>query len=151
MEGWFEKNVITVSYEEFLLKSQAYNKEKKFKTFREMVANDGRANSLHYKCSFPVIPFVNLLQNEIPGLKDNTGKPIIFKQSEFHVIDSDITDKSSHRVSITYTTEMLSLLDNFGDVLLLAYGKQFEEEKSIEKSFLLRIVSGLSFATYYQS
>ena len=62
MHGWFERSVIDSSYEEFLLKSQAYNPEKKFKTFTEMKTNDGRANSLHYKCGFPVIPFV-----DIPG------------------------------------------------------------------------------------
>ena len=50
----FEKAVFQASYEEFLLKSQAYNQEGKFKTFSKIKANDGRANSLHYKLSFSV-------------------------------------------------------------------------------------------------
>src|SRR6185503_2458067 len=87
-QGWFEKGVINSSYEEFLLKSQVYNREKKFKTFLEMKADDGKANSLHYKCGFPIIPYVDLLKNEIPGLKDNTQRPIKFKTYQFQITDS---------------------------------------------------------------
>ena len=55
----FEKNVLNNSYNEFLLKSQAYNPEGRFKTFTEMADADGRANSLHYKCAL-------LLQTILP-------------------------------------------------------------------------------------
>jgi hypothetical protein len=153
MQGWFEKGVINSSYDEFLLKSQVYNRERKFRTFQEMKANDGKANSLHYKCSFPVIPYVELLKHEIPGLKDNTQLPIKFKTYQFQIVDSDITTKLAHKVSITYYTDVLSLLDNFGEYLLLAYGDRFIEApeiagKPLEDAFLLRIVPQLSFSSY---
>ena len=50
----FEKAIFQTSYQEFLLKSEAYNPDRKLKTFSKIKANDGRANSLHYKLSFAV-------------------------------------------------------------------------------------------------
>ena len=147
IHGWFEKGIIDASYDEFLLKSQAYNLEKKFKTFQEMVANDGRANSLHYKCGFPIIPYVDLLKNKIPGLSDNTGNPVIFKIHQLHIIDSDINDKLMHKVSITYFTDALYLIDNFGEYLLLA-NENFNSEDEISNCFLLKIVPQLSIESY---
>ncbi len=151
MQDWFAKGIINSSYEEFLLKSQAYNQEKKFTTFREMVIADGRANSLHYKCGFPVMPYVDLLKNEIPGLKDNTDQPIKFKLHQLHIIDSDITNKVLHKVSVTYYSDTISLLSSFGEFLLLAYGNKFtgeNESAKLEDTFLLKIVPQLSFSSF---
>src|SRR5947207_421279 len=91
-EGNFEKNVINGSYGEFLLKSQAYNLEGKFKTFSEMKANDGRANSLHYKSGFGVAGYIGALKNQMP-LQNSVGRFLTFESYEFELIESDITDK----------------------------------------------------------
>jgi hypothetical protein len=150
MQGWFEKGVINSSYEEFLLKSQLYNPELKFKTFQEMKTNNPKADSLNYKCGFPVIPFVDLLKNEIPGLKNTIDEPIKFKTHLFQIIDSDITNRLAHTVSITYFTEQLSLIDSFGEYLLLAYGNKFAEHESkpIEDTFLLKVGELISVSNY---
>ena len=150
MQGWFEKGVINSSYEEFLLKSQLYNPDLKFKTFQEMKANNSKADSLNYKCGFPVIPFVDLLKNEMPGLKNNNGQNIKFKKHLFEIIDTDISNKEAHSVSITFSTEQLSLLDSFGDYLLLVYGNKFLENdsKPIEDTFLLKITEMVSISNY---
>ena len=50
----FEKNVFNASYSEFLIKSQAYNLERKYKTFSEMKAALERTNSLHYNSGFVI-------------------------------------------------------------------------------------------------
>jgi hypothetical protein len=150
MQGWFEKGVINSSYEEFVLKSQLYNPEMKFKTFLEMKTNNPKADSLNYKCGFPLIPFINLLKNEIPGLKNNNYEHIKFRTHQFEIINSDITNKLAHTVSITYFTEQLSLIDSFGDYLLLAYGNKFSENESkqIENTILLKIGVMVSIASY---
>jgi len=153
MDGWFERGIIQATYDEFLLKSQAYNSAGKFKTFTEMVANDGRANSLHYKCCFPIAPYIELLKNNIPGLYDNSGKNIRFTQTQFNVIESDISNITAHKVSITYLTETITLLDNIGDYLLMAYGDLAEDVltqplKPVENILLLKIVPGLSLTSY---
>jgi hypothetical protein len=150
IQGWFEKSVINSSYEEFLLKSQLYNPEMKFKTFLEMKANNPKAESLNYKCGFPIIPFVDLLKNEIPGLKNTIDQHIKFKTHLFEIINTDISNKLSHTVSITYFTEQLSVIDSFGDYLLLAYGNKFLENdsKPIEDPFLLKFGEMVSITNY---
>jgi hypothetical protein len=65
-ESGFEKAIFQASYQGFLLKSQTYNLEGKFKTFTKLKANDGRANSLHYKRGFSVVHFIAQLNNKIP-------------------------------------------------------------------------------------
>src|SRR5438876_9251225 len=86
--GSFEKKIFHDSYAEFLLKIQAYNPGKKFSKFSEIVANDGRANSLHYKCSFAVLHHIEELKNKIPGLQDNAGRMTIpFAGPEFKVLE----------------------------------------------------------------
>src|SRR3954465_13080394 len=74
-KGNFEKSVLSLSYEEFLMKSQAYNKDQKFKTFKEIVANDGKANSLHYKSGFSIGSLIQQL-DKIPILQDTLGKSL---------------------------------------------------------------------------
>lgn len=80
-----------------LLKSQAYNPEGKIKTFSELKAADGRANSLHYKTGFAVGGFISLLKNQILFLQDAAGKTILFYTFRFEVLESDITNKSAHK------------------------------------------------------
>ena len=146
----FEKNVFNASYKEFLLKSQAYNPEKKFTTFSEIVANDGRANSLHYKTSFAVLHHIETLQNKIPGLEDESGRiKIPFLIPEFKLLESDITDKSLHRVAIIYITDTITLIDNFGEYLLLALGDQSQPigNQGLE-TFMNKMQDNLSIINY---
>src|SRR5438876_972513 len=97
--GSFEKKIFNDSYAEFLMKIQAYNPGKKFTTFSETVASDGRANSLHYKTSFAVLHHIETLQNKIPGLEVEAGRiKIPFSIPEFKVLESSIIDKRLHSV-----------------------------------------------------
>ena len=151
----FEKQVLKASYEEFLLKSQAYNKEGTIKTFSAMKANDGRANSLHYKSGFAVGGYISTLHKKIPGLPDTVGQAVLFDTHRFELIESDITDQSAHTVAIWYYTDTLTLLEHFGDQLLLAYGdKTVElygtEPQKIDNSFLLQLQPGMSIVQYAQ-
>lgn len=116
----FEKSVLSSSYQEFLLKSQVYNPESRFKTFSEMKRNDGRANSLHYKLSFSVGHFIESLQKKIPVLTDALGKSIDFETPQLELIESDITDIATHQLAIHYTTGELNLLDIVGEYLILS-------------------------------
>lgn len=117
----FEKAVWAASYNEFLLKSQAYNQEGKFTTFSQLKANDGRANSLHYKSGFAIVGFVSTLKNVIPNIASTFGKSILFDTHEFEVIESDITNQQLHEVAIIYYSKPLILLEIIGEQLLVAY------------------------------
>ncbi len=151
-EGAFAQSVLYASYNEFLLKSQAYNPGMRCATFSEMVNNDIRANSLHYKCGFPVSEYIDALKNRIPVLSDNGGNPIKFINRQFHIVESDITDISKHRVAITYMTDIMTLVDNIGEYLVLAYGNKSESilnwQTELLDTFLLKVVPGLSVCNY---
>jgi hypothetical protein len=149
MQNWFEIGIINTSYNEFLLKSQSYNQERRYTTFQQMLANDKRANSLHYKVGFPISPYIDLLQKKIPTLTDNMGNPLRFDTYQFNIIDSDVGNKESHRVGITYFTDKHILIDNIGDYLLLATNNTMEKNaEEMTETFLLKIIPNLSICSF---
>lgn len=146
--GKFERNVLQASYQEFLLKMQTYNPNREFKTFTALKAHDGRANSLHYKLSFAVGHFIQTLDNEIPGLADNLGNPLKFELPQFELIESHINDISSHKVAITYTTGILTLVNQLAEFMVLAEGDV--SEKFVVDTFILKMQHGLSITSYQE-
>ena len=144
--GDFEKQVLKASYEEFLLKSQAYNMEGKFKTFTQLKANDGRANSLHYKLGFAVGYFIDKLNKNIPELRDNLDNAISFDIARFELIESDITDMAAHKIAINYITTNLILCSMIGEYLVLAKGNANPDEAV--DTFTLKMQPYLSISNY---
>jgi hypothetical protein len=148
-ESGFEKAIFQASYQEFLLKSQTYNSEGKFKTFTKLKANDGRANSLHYKLGFSVVHFIAQLNNKMPLIKDNIGNKLSFETARFELIESHIEDIALHKVAINYETGFLTLIDLMGEYLLLAHDN-LPENQRIETS-VLRMQPDLSIISYQEA
>jgi len=144
----FEKAIFHASYQEFMLKSQAYNRDGKLKTFSKMKANDGRANSLHYKLSFAVLHFISQLNNQIPVIKDNLGNKLKFEIPHFELIESHTEDISLHKVAISYETGFLTLVAFMGEYLLLTNGNAPENEMA--ETFVIQIQQGLSIKNYQE-
>ncbi|MCO5937245.1 hypothetical protein NAF17_16990 [Mucilaginibacter sp. RB4R14] len=140
----FEKNVLFASYQEFLLKSQAYNPDNRLKTFSEMKNNDGRANSLHYKLSFAIGYFIEMLKNKIPALSDNLGNSITFEVPKFELIESDTTTMAAHKVALNYITGELALLNTFGEYMVLGTCDS-------EETFTIKLQDGLSISSYRET
>lgn len=143
----FEKACFHSSYEEFLMKSQAYNLDMQFDTFSAMKNNDGRANSLHYKTGFAVSGYIGLLNNKTPQLQNSLGDAVLFDTYKFELIESSISDKSRHQFAIHYITDALTLIDSFGDSLLLAYSDK-RNEPTIEGTFMVRLCNGINITSY---
>lgn len=143
-EEVFDKNVFNHSYEEFLLKSQAYNQEGKFKSFTELKTNDGRANSLHYKCGFAASGFIEQLNKKMQGLTDNIGKLVSFTTYSFEVIESNIVDRPAHKVAIHFISPELLLHDKIGPYLVLS------EKNNPSETFTLELRESVSITHYKQ-
>jgi len=142
------KRFFNDSYAEFLLKIQAYNPENKFSKFSDIVAADGRANSLHYKCSFAVLHHIDILKNKIPGLYDTAGRMnLSFEFPEFKVMESDINDKNLHKVAIIYSTGIFTLQNNFGEWLVLSTGDNSGHDE-MQVTFTVKIQEDLSIISY---
>jgi len=146
-ETAFEKAIFKASYDEFLLKSQAYNREGLLKTFSQMKAADGRANSLHYKLSFSVLHFITQLNNRMPVIKDNLGNKVAFETPRFELIESHTEDISMHKVAVFYETAPLILVEFMGEYLLLANGDNAENE--LTNTFVIRMQPNLSIINYH--
>lgn len=138
MTTGFAKGVLKASHDEFLLKSQAYNREGKFKTFTEMVANDGRANSLHYKCGFAIGQWIKALNGRIPGVLDGAHKPVPFILHRFELLESDTLDGNTHRAAIIYETDVYTWFGTIGNQLVIASGNVIQKSESafVETSLL---------------
>lgn len=144
----FEQQVWQSSYKEYLLKSQTYNTEGKFKTFTELKRHDGRANSLHYKSGFAVDGFLSTLNKQIPGLQTNLHEPISFSSYQFEVIESDITNIQAHKVAIIYFTGTLVLHEVIGNYLLLSSVNNKSEPDKTASTFMVQLQPLLSINNY---
>ncbi|RZM11690.1 MAG: hypothetical protein EOO88_46535 [Pedobacter sp.] len=145
-EDPFEKNILRYSYQEFLLKSQVYNPDGLLRTFSQMKLKDGRANSLHYKSSFAIGGFMQLLQNKIPTLQDNAGKALSFETFRFELLESDITDEQHHHIAIHYISPMYNLHHSLNQFMILSPTNNSGENK--HETFTLEMTSALSVIHY---
>lgn len=117
--GDFERKVFHDSYCEFLLQAQSYNQDNRFQTFREILDNNPKANSLHYKVGFAIGLFVKELNGAMPGVHDTLGNSLAFAGHRFEIISSNVTQKAAHRVALIYESAPLILLHVAGEYLLL--------------------------------
>jgi len=120
-EKMWEKYVHESSYKEFLMQSQLYNQEKKYKSFAELLLNVPGAERLHFLVSAGVTGYIQQLNGVMPDILDNLGRHFIkFKDFRFEIINSDIADKSKHQVAINFFSEPMLWYDTVDNHLLLS-------------------------------
>lgn len=141
----FERDIFNDTYSEFLMQSQIYNKEKNCNTLEQMIANNPKANSLHYKVGFAIGLYVKSLNNIIPNLKDSLSiTNIPFEKFQFHIISSDTTNKEEHKVAIIYKTDTMTLFDIIGENLVLANADCSTTHEEFNAAFILKMQPELS-------
>ena len=79
---------------------------------------------------------------------DTAGRTnISFEVPEFKILESDTNDKSFHKVAVIYTTGLFTLVNSFGEWLILAAGdKPLTEE--MQETFTLKMQENLSVISY---
>lgn len=143
-----EKKIFEDSYVEFLMQSQAYNPDKQFRTFTELKAHNPKSNSLHYKVGFAVGLYLQELGNRIPGVTDCLGsKELPFELYHLELIESDIEDRSQHRVAVNYITPPFTLLHIIGDRLLLVSPEQTGQPDTYD-TFMVALQPQLAITSY---
>jgi hypothetical protein len=151
--GSFEQNVLTASFNEFLIRSKAYDAEMKYKSYSEMLAGDESAQTLQYKCGAHIVPHIELLNGNIPQIRDMDGRYIKFQTHKYRLIESGTRDRASHKISITYVTDYLTMLDSNDEYMILVYGNKKKElavacGEPITGAFTVQIVPGLSICSF---
>ena len=147
-ETALEKNIFQASYREFLFKSQAYNHDGTLRTFTQMKAKDGRANSLHYKISFAALHFLDELKNTIPGFKDVFGTNVKYETPAFELVESDIIDPNAHCVAIKFVTAPLVLHLIIGDVMVLSYQLPGGLQSDVAETFTVKMQPNLAITSF---
>ncbi|TZF85986.1 hypothetical protein FW774_02680 (plasmid) [Pedobacter sp. BS3] len=145
--GNFAQRIFHDSYNEFLLKVQEYNPDNGFDTFKEIISANIKANSLHYKTQFAILHHIELLSHQIPYLPHLAGIDYLpFDDCQMHIINSSITDKTLHKISLTYTTGEFLLVQHFGEYLILAIPEQ--QGGNSWSTFTLKMQGNLSVCSY---
>jgi len=117
----WDRFVFDSSYAEFLMQSQLYNKEKMYSSFSEIAMNVPGADKLHFLVSASVTGYIQQLNEQVPDITDNLGKLFLrFKGYRFEIINSDVNDKSKHRVAINFFTEPMIWYDTIDKYLLVS-------------------------------
>jgi len=147
----FERTVFNDTFREFSMQAQVYNPDKKFRTLHELIQNNPKANSLHYKVGFSIGLYVKELKDTISGLFDMMDRSVSFSTHRFEIIESDILDKSKHRVAILYESGPVTLLGIVSDFLILT--KRDKLSASLNEPvdvFMLRLQPGLSIIQWQE-
>jgi hypothetical protein len=125
----WDKYVFESTYTEFLLQAQFYNREKKYTAFSDILINVANADKLHYLVSAAVIDYLRQLDGKTPDILNNLGKHFLrFKNYQFEIINSDITNKKIHQVAINFFSEPLVWHDTIDNYLLLSSAGQEQQE-----------------------
>lgn len=149
-EKEWDKRVWESSYAEFLLQSQFYNQEKKYKTFAELLLHVPAAEKLHFLVSGAVTGYVQQLKGIIPDVLDNLGRHFLpFSGYRFEIINSDINNKAGHQVAVNFFSTPQVLYNTIGHYLLIA-DMAVKENEDGAQTHLLELKPFISICSYKQ-
>lgn len=142
----FEKAVFADTYHEFRVQIQTYNPDNAFTTWQQVREAIPQASpTLPIRVGFAIGLYVGGLNNQIPGLVNALDQPVAFREHQFSLLESDLTDRSRHQVAITYLTDTLTWLATVGSTLLLAAG---DPAAGPVDTFMVALQPGLSIVSY---
>lgn len=136
----WEQYVFEDTYSEFLMQVQLYDPAGKYQTFSKLLAENPKAERLHFLVSPAVTGYINQLSNKIPDIKNTSGKSFLpFHSYRFEIIDSHIKNKKEHRVAICFYSDPLLWLDTVGDSLLISLNTQETDNTGIIQTDLVKL------------
>ncbi len=118
-QAW-DRHVFDSTYNELLLQSQFYNREKKYTSFSDMLLHIPAAEKLHFLVSAAVTGYLQQLEGKVPDILNSLSKQCLaFSQYHFEIIQSDTKNKDRHQVAIDFFTGPLLWLGTIQDHLLV--------------------------------
>lgn len=138
-DAW-DQLVFEDTYREFLMQAQAFNADKKYATFGELISYVPGAERLHFLVSPSVIGYLRQLNGIVPNIINNIGKRFLpFKNYRFEIINSDLNDKAKHQIGINFISEPLVWHTTIGDQLLVSVndGQTDEHGETLTELFAI--------------
>jgi len=113
--------VLEDTYAEFRMQAQYFNREKKYRSFGELLHYAPGAEQLHFLVSAAVRGYVQQLNGLVPDIVNSLGRYFLkFSRFQFEIINSDLLDKARHQVAINFYSEPLVWHDTIGTMLLVS-------------------------------
>ena len=108
----WDKYVFEDSFQEYLLQHQQFNnKENPKNTFRELLAENEKAQQLHYLVGIAANSYVEQLKGNLYRITDALGNNYFpFINYRVDIINTDCTDISKHKIGITFYSPLLTYL-----------------------------------------
>lgn len=119
----WEKKVFEDTYSEFLLQAQLYTGSQAHSIFTQLAADTAKADKINFLVSSVVGGHLKQLSSIMPDVVNSMGSLFVpFKHYRFQVLESDTSNKASHKIAIYFISEPLLWHACIGDQLLLSAG-----------------------------
>ncbi|PKB16621.1 hypothetical protein [Flavobacterium sp. 5] len=101
------------TYKEYVMQHQQFNsKENPKKQFRELLAENEKAIQLHYLVGIAANSYIDQLKGNLYRVTDVLGNNYFqFTNYQLDIINTDMTDRSIHKIGITFYSPLLTLVD----------------------------------------
>lgn len=118
----WERYIFEDTYKEYLMQQQLFNnKEQPANSFRELLAENQKAEQLHFLTGIAANNYVQQLKGLLYRVPDILGNNLMpFEGFRFDIINTDITDISKHKVGITFFSPLLTYLGTVNDSYLVS-------------------------------
>jgi hypothetical protein len=118
----WDKYVFEDTYREYLMQHQLYNpKENQKRTFRELFAENDKAEQLHYLVGIAANSYVQQLNGKLHRVTDVLGNNFLpFANYQLDIVNTDILDSTKHKIGITFYSPLLMLIDIVNDCYLIS-------------------------------
>ncbi len=118
----WDKYVFEDTFTEYKMQQQLFNsKENPSQTFRELIAANDKAAQLHYLVGIAAHNYIQQLKGKLYRLPDVLGNQFLpFDNYRLDIINSDISDRSKHRIGITFYSPLLTLIDIIDNCYLVS-------------------------------
>ncbi|KAF2515475.1 hypothetical protein EYY60_02030 [Flavobacterium zhairuonense] len=106
----WDKYVFEDTFKEYQMQSQQFNSDANPKnTFRELLAENEKAEKLHFLVGIAASGYVEQLKGKFHRVADTLGNNYFpFINYQLDIINTDRTDVSKHKIGITFYSPLLS-------------------------------------------
>jgi len=118
----WDKYVFEDTYREYLMQHQLFNpKDNQQRTFRELLAENDKAEQLHYLVGIAASNYVQQLKGQLHRVADVLGNHFLpFSNYKLDIVNTDMLDSTKHKIGITFYSPMLLLVGIVNDCYLVS-------------------------------
>jgi hypothetical protein len=140
----WDKLVFDSTWQELLMQAQFYDQQKQVTTFRQLVMQVPAAERLHFLVSAAVVGYLKQLNGFVPDVLSKQGLPfLLFNDFKFEIIDTDFTDKTKHRIAVTFFSDPVVWHETIAEWLLLSNPAEPETKDGV-LTHLLQLQPGVA-------